>query len=368
MKKFLLLTAVAFSMLMYACKKDSTTETNTPVPQDTITAPLIDPVALASNVKIGYGGTSVNGTFPATTTAAATPVLDSIYNGREYTTVNNRYVVIYPRVMSGFISGYYLKINGAASYFKIDYTAASGLRKANQNKQGLKDEVNNIDSSIIIKLPAGLKGDTFSVKYAAYDSLNNVSNTITAIVHVIAPANSSDDALLQGSWHRIAYKNYENDDWNIISEKDSGRVRYYVCVDNKPQLSQNGEPIEELMARANNVNTNTYDLQFLPDNACNQKYHQINTTLDLESSTCDNFIYTVTRDETDIYSGGYSYDAVTKVITLVKDEDNDYNYFESIQYHVKELTSTKLVFYEIYSRVYTHGELELEYTEFTKNK
>jgi|GEM_PF-2658699 len=80
MKKNLLLCAIA-CLTFYACKKDSAT--NTPVPQDTIAAPAIDPVALAATVKIGYGGTSVTGTFPATTTLAETPVLDSIYNGRK---------------------------------------------------------------------------------------------------------------------------------------------------------------------------------------------------------------------------------------------------------------------------------------------
>lgn len=366
MKKILLLCAVACTVTFYACKKDSATDTNTPAPQDTVAVSAIDPVALSSSVKIGYGGTSVKGAFPATTTATETPVLDSIYNGRIYTTVNNRYVLIYPRVRSGFISGYYLKINGADSYFKIDYTAASGLRKARNPNHGTRDEVNNMDSSIIIKLPAGLKGDTFSIKYAAYDSLNHVSNTITAIVNVIAPADSTNDALLAGSWHYVGYKNTESDDWQTNVEQDSSYLRYYKCVDNKIVMTQDDE-IPDVVLLATYKNKYTYNIQFSAENGCQRIYYYSNRNLNLDESSCSNYVYTPNSEGTDIYSGGYSYDATTKVITLIKDQDNAGNNFESTKYYVKELTSSRLAFYEIGRSEGDHGQVNLEYSEFTKN-
>jgi hypothetical protein len=366
MKKILLLCAVASTVAFYACKKDSATDTNTPTPQDTVAAPAIDPVALASSVKIGYGGTSVTGTFPVTTTATATPVLDSIYNGRVYSTVNNRYVVIYPRVRSGFISGYYLKINGADSYFKIDYTAAYGVRKASHKNQGARDEVNNIDSSIVIKLPAGLKGDTFSIKYAAYDSLNNVSNTITAIVNVIASADSTNDALLLGSWHYTAYKNYETDEWAPITEEDSSSINYFTCVEGKLVTlwgEENTNNIPVIQYR----NTYTYNLQFSAKNAYQQIYYQNYRSLDLDLSSCSNYIYTSYSESSDIYSGGYAYNATTKAITLIHDENGTGDNITTVKYTVKEITSTTLSMYLVSTGNNNHDALSMEYYQFTKN-
>jgi hypothetical protein len=364
MKKILLFSAVACTVGFYACKKDSATDTKTPTPQDTVAAPAIDPVALASSVKIGYGGTSVTGAFPATTTSAATPLLDSIYNGRIYSTVNNRYVVIYPRVRSGFISGYYLKINGADSYFKIDYTAAYGVRKASHKNQGARDEVNNIDSSIVIKLPAGLKGDTFSIKYAAYDSLNNVSNTITAIVNVIASADSTNDALLLGSWHYTAYKNYETDEWVPISEEDSTGINYYTCVEGKLVNLGGGDNTVPVMQYRN---TYTYNLQFSAKNAYQQIYYQNYRSLDLDLSSCSNYIYTSYSENSDIYSGGYAYNATTKAITLIHDENGTGDNITTVKYTVKEITSTTLEMYQVSDRNYNHEALSMEYYQFTKN-
>ena len=363
MKKIIILSAVACSMLLYACKKDSDTDTSTPVPEDTIAAPAIDPVTLASTVKIGYGGTSVAGAFPTTTTTAATPVLDSIYNGRIYNTVNNRYVVIYPRLISGFVSGYYLKINGADSYFKIDYSAAYGVRKAKNNKTGAREQINNVDSSIVIKIPAGLKGDTFSVKYAAYDSLNNVSNTITAIVKVNAATDATNDALVLGSWHRIAYKNGESDDWEPINDEDSGSINTYACVNDKLVYNweEGSTPIPSYWG------TRTYDLVFSAKNAYQQIYYQNLRYLDTDLSSCSSYVYTSDREGTSIYAGGYAYNATTKVITIIEDENGTGNNITTMLFHVKEITSTTLVIYEIDDDNKSHDYLDIEYTQFRKN-
>src|SRR3954470_8929142 len=125
MKKILLFSAVACSIAFYACKKDSTTTT-----PDTTTPPAIDPVALSSAINVGYG-TSITGSFPAASTTADGPVLMSDgYDKRTYYAVNDRYVVIFPHLVTGSVAGYYVKINGAANYYKIDYAAGYDLRKA----------------------------------------------------------------------------------------------------------------------------------------------------------------------------------------------------------------------------------------------
>lgn len=362
MKKILLLSAVACSALFYACKKDSTTDTTTPVPEDSTVAPAIDPVALSSNVKIGYGGTNVKGEFPATTTVAETPVLDSIYNGRTYNTMNNRYVVIYPHVMSGFISGYYLQINGADSYFKIDYSAAYGVRRAkpvDKAHPDARDEADNSDSSIVIKLPAGLKGDTFSIKYAAYDSLNHVSNTITAIVNVIASSDSTNNALLAGNWKLTAEKYGEAEDWEPKIDADTSSENLFSCQDDK--LSWGGDILIRYY-----TSYNTQNILFSANNAYSETYVQRYSELDLELSSCSNYVYTPYSEGTYTSNGGYSYNAATKTLTIIYDENGKGQYISTYTYTVKELTSSKLVFYYIEDDNNYHDVLDIDYYEYTK--
>src|SRR3954471_8473467 len=117
MKKIILFGSIACSVaLLYACKKDSKTE-NTPTEE---TSDIIDPVALSAAIKVGYGASSIPGEMPAASTDASAPKLFTEgYDNRTYTAISNRYVIIYPQSSTGYVAGYYVKINGAGNYFKI---------------------------------------------------------------------------------------------------------------------------------------------------------------------------------------------------------------------------------------------------------
>lgn len=340
MKKIILFSAVAFGVAFYSCKKDSKTET-TPV-TETPTA-VIDPVALSAAVKLP-NATSTTGDLPASSSSSEAPVLlTDGYDMRTYYAVNNRYVVIYPRSTTGFIAGYYVKINGAGNYFKISFPA-KGAKKANKMPHNLREDGDNSDSAIIIKLPAGLKGDTFSVKYAAYDSTNRVSNTLTAIVSIITAADSTDNNLLAGTW-KYNRSRYNNNDWSEPSfYKIDTTFASYSCVAGKLQPCDGG--CEDYLYQEKGYTTN--DMMFSANNLYTEHYIRIYNTLNVGSSSCSNLVYNQEGYD-EKYYGGYAYDAKTKVLTVIYDgngttDDGDASNITIYNYTVTELSATRLVY------------------------
>jgi hypothetical protein len=337
MKKIILFSAVACSMAFFACKKDSKTDTTPPTDE---TSASIDPVALSAAVKIGYA-TNMTGDLPAPSADGPTLFIDG-YENRTYYAVNNRYVVIYPQSDKGFVAGYYVKINGAQTYFKVDYKAAAGARKLNKS-QGFREEGDNSDSSIVIKLPTGLVGDTFSVKYAAYDTLNRVSNSITAIVSIIASKDSTDNSLLYGRWRYNREKMNYNDWSNPKSYKPDTSYTNYSCVDGKLQGCKEGYSCEPYISSI--IGTVSSDQTFSANNLFTTLYATINKSLYPDNSTCSNLVYS---DYSRNYpnASGYTYNNTTKVLTLIYDGSGDGSNTYTMQYTVTEISSTRLVYYE----------------------
>lgn len=352
MNKSLILTVVACGMALYACKKTETVVTTvTPPPEtvviDTTPAPVktIDPIALSAALKIGYGGTSVKGSFPASSADAAAPKLDPDYNNRIYSAVKNRYVVIFPRTTAGYVAGYYLTVNGADSYYKIDYPAFVAERKAarQQKYSGLRENGGHEDSSIVIKLPADIKGDTFTISYAAYDLQNRVSNTISAIVRVIGSKDTNDDSKLIGSWKVAAYR-YNNQDWQEDYEVYKPTTPIW-CNNGELFSYQNGEFLGDIPYASYRY---TGFHNFGAQNVYSERIDIRDSVLNYDLSSCSKLVYEETGKRENLYSGGYSYDASSKKITLIYDENGseyaDNTFTES--YYVEEINATKMVIYK----------------------
>jgi hypothetical protein len=359
MKKILLLSAVACGMLLYACKKDATTDTTTPVTE--LPADTIDPIALSASLQVGYSATSDSDNIPAASADADAPVLDPLFDNRSYYAINGRYIVIKPHISTGSVKGYYLQVNGAKSHFKIDYTIAYGIRKA-QDASGLRDG-DNADSSIVIKLPANLLQDTFSIRYAAYDSLNRVSSTQYALINVFAAVKTSDDSALLGSWTLVRQKTSNGTKWDSMVLNSSTYYDFY-CSDDKLMFgTMEGQPTYNYVY---STNTSKTIMQFSAGNAANITSYRTSTTLDIESSSCSNLVYLPYDYNTVALHGGYSYNSTTKVLTLIYDKDGKGTNTYTQQYTVSELTSGKLLLYTT-SLYNTHDQIYVNYYEYLKN-
>jgi hypothetical protein len=338
MKKIILFSVAACSLAFYACKKDSNNDTTAPIdiPVDTL-----DASALTAATTVGFAS-NVKGDIPAASSDGPLLRVDG-YDNRTYSAISDRYIVIYPQSASGYIAGYYVKINGADSYFKVMYPKADGLRKAINKHIGLREKGDNSDSAIIIKLPASIQTDTFTIKYAAYDTLNRVSNTLTAFVNLIA-IDSSSNSLLSGNFKASRYSN-DGKQWYDQVSSDSASV---VCNDGVLNYCES-----DCMKILSNTNGYSFSFQFDGKKQLGLTQQYINRQLNIEGSTCSTpAYYDYSQSETKLL-GGYSYNAAKKTLLLIIDgggkSDND-SYASNLYtetYKVSEISATKLVVYMV---------------------
>lgn len=371
MKRALLFGTVAAMVTVYACKKDEKIVTVTNTVHDTTKTTIIktDTVivfasgkinadTLTSGITVAYGGDGITGEFPVASTDAAGPVLDTTYK-RTYRVVKSRYLTIYPPHVSGYVAGYYVEIAGAKTYFKVDYPAAVAARKAARQARAARiakatnarqvvnardeegegegdgEDQGFIDSTLVIKLPASVRGDTFYVKYAAYDLQNRVSAAITATAVILPSGNAAFTESLTGSWSRYEYRGISRgvaNDWQV----DTGSVSmtYYNCNNDKLMraftVTSYFLPIN-IYSYKNIYNFDMYNMTYTSS--------QVNSEIDLNLSSCSNQVYAPYYSYSYDRYGGYSYDAASKMITFIYDGDNlDYE-----SYKVDEVTSSYII-------------------------
>jgi hypothetical protein len=353
MKKALFIGALACITAFYACKKDGTTTTVTKTVRDTTilnsyATGLVNADTLTAGIKVAHGS-NVTGTLPAASTDAAAPKLDSFFL-KSYSVIKSRYLAIYPSITSGNIAGYYVQIAGAGSYFKLDYTAAYNIRKAARkvDSKGLHqpfsargDDEGNMDSSIVFKLPASINGDTFYVKYAAFDSEGRVSNAATARVVILPEGRDSFTDSLSGNWKYLGWNNYEDGQWqneDYNTDTINQNYNYYSC--NNDQLTPTGNE--------DDIDIKDYESSFSEIYSIG-KYSitvtDINRSLELNlsTSTCSNYVYDKT-EHTHIGNGGYTYDPSSGKFTIIYD-DSRYSSLEMDfeTYYLNEVTATYFI-------------------------
>lgn len=334
MKKILLFSAVAGMVTLYSCSKDGKTTTITNTVRDTTNLTVtvfasgkINGDTLANNISLAYSAKVLDSTFPVASADADAPVLDTTYD-RTYSVVRSRYLTIYPPNVSGFVAGYYVQIAGAKSYFKVDYPEAAARRAARKaNARQSSDNAGTtrgggegyIDSTLVFKLPASVRGDTFYIKYAAYDASNRVSKPVTAMVVLLPVGDAATTAALTGSWKYAEYT-YNTagsgdkvfNDWMV--DTVTYYKQYYTC--DGTTLTATGAETEyylpyRIYASTWKYQLGNYSMVYINGNS--------RRNLDLSASTCSNLVYNYSYNNLYSYEGGYSYDAASKKITFITD-------------------------------------------------
>lgn len=363
MKRALFVCAFA-GLTLYACKKDNKTVTVNETIHDTINQviPLngnVDADSLSAGISVVYG-TKVDAAFPSASTTAGAPLLDTLYN-RTYKTAAGGFLILQPQALDGNISGYYVQVAGSKSHFKVTYPVAPPPRKA--AGASFRDLTGNVNATIVINMPADIKGDTFYVKYAAYDANNLVSAPVTATVIVLPQGDAAFNNTISGTWKYSGYRNYSpgnyNEDW-AIDTFNADYSAFFECNDNK--LTQvTAETDYYLPTRAY---THQWSFTFGKNS-----YREVDTyamaTIDLDNSTCAKQVYTYSDSGEDIYTGYTSYDAFTHRLTLIDDQSSSSVSLSYETYNVIELTDHKLVLSNVYNSGNQDGQSQTFY-QFSK--
>jgi hypothetical protein len=348
MKKLLFFGALACSLAFYACKKDEDAagdDTEQPPKIDTIY--LTDRSALATKVKVAFG-IYTKGKMPAATDLNGTPVL--VEDKNIVNAISGRYIVVKPSFdyYESTIKGFYVSINGSGAHFKIDYSANRGFARQAPGLQSLLRQGDYVDSSIIIKLPPHIIGDTLSLTYAAYDSLNHVSNHVQSHVRVHSQNGIADYQDFVGSW-KVNRKTDENGVWQNYYIPDTARSTF-TCSNGKLAYCLNDANCFDGIAAITGVTK--YDLMFTDQNEYSELFSATASKVLLASSTCDKLVYG-TQTLSKLEKGGWSFNPDTKIMTLVIDNNGlEFDNFYSQQVKVLEMTPQQITIVNVANTSY----------------
>ena len=301
-------------MLLASCKKSSTDSTQ------------IDPSdakAVSSAVKLWHGERKT-GNPPAPTNTPGSPELDPFSDNNEVFAISGRYAVIKPEVLSGSVAGYYIQINGANDYFKVDYSKprsgrlmSGGMNKVKRMQRlfGMDSTGNNADSAIIIDIPANIQPGQFCATYCIYDSLGNVSNPISVCINVAAFGGTTAVPYLPGTWHVVATR-MDNDPWEPMAYMDTTRMDLDCdstgimdCWDGTCAFPQQITDINGI---------NKYDFTFGANGGLAAEMDMVSKSIDWWGSSCANILYQdYSINET--YSGAWTYTSSNNTLTMILD-------------------------------------------------
>jgi hypothetical protein len=281
-----------------------------------------DPNAVTAAVKVWHGSL-VTGQPPAPSNNNNVQ-LDASLND-EVVAIAGRYAIISPEVVAGDIAGYYLQINGAGSYFKVDFSKPRTTNRVRtsrpHSKPGLRlstDSTNNADSAIVITIPDNIEPGEFCVTYCAYDAQGNVSNLVTTCVTITSFGGDATVSYLEGNWKLTGSKE-DGLPWEDAAIGDTTYSDGY-CVNGRPSYFCDSSICSDLRF-INYIGVYANDvMNFGKTGALQYKSEGTDKYLLMDSSTCNNFKY-----ESENYSyqmsGAWSYDNTAKKITLVFDFD-----------------------------------------------
>jgi hypothetical protein len=333
----IILFLLAFGI--YSCQKEPNAKLD-----DTKDISSKDPDALSSAIKVWHGVRTM-GNVPAERGNALQ--LDNSTTDPLHA-ITGRYAIIQPQVISGDVSGYYLKINGASDYFKVDYTKPRnvGRQMKHRNNAFLRMDSlgGNLDSAIVVVLPSDLHvPDTICMTYWAYDNSGNVSNPVDVCIIISSLGTDTNGAWLNGTWRiTAAWDNNGAYDTTIYDRWSGSTYVGYHCNNGVLQYSNTGNFLVTDSTLYHKV-----DLIFGSNGGLNYSYDiSWKYVLDF-NSTCSNFQFGEQHDAQTI-KGAWSYNSTThKLIIVFEFEDTGVPIEEASEYNLIQVNSKNAILADI---------------------
>lgn len=264
-----------------------------------------------------------------------------------------RYAIIQPEVISGNeISGYYVKVNGASEYFKVDYTKPRNIngrmsrptRPANPFLGRMDSTGNgNLDSALVIVLPSSISvPDTFCISYCAYDNAGNVSDPVTACIIVTSLGSDANGAWMNGTWKFTAFWEDNMPHDTVVYNRwftDADGSGYY-CFNGTLDYT-NGIPPAIV---TDSVYYRKAHLSFA-SNGVQQYQNDVSWKyiVDPFSTSCAQISFTV-DNENDLMTGAWAYNSITnKIILIFEFDDMGIPVQEAWEYDVIKVSNNNFI-------------------------
>jgi hypothetical protein len=355
-----LLPVITLLLLFSSCKKNAQSDQSTPT-----TINPSDAKAVTSGIIV-YHSSKVTAGFPASTSGAGAPVLNTNFDNQQVNSFNGGYVIINPRRVSGTVAGYYLKVTGADLYYKIDFSkpyapsnrltrhkgrinpfspdAPTSLAREN----GISDYQ---DSAIVILLPPNMGKGTFCVQYCMYDDQNQVSNTINFCIIVNQSGGGKTGAGFTGAWKQteVKFGNSLDTNWTPTYQQQYQSPYDFFCYNNKLYAPgdttwSTNPPIVSVPLYSSLRTQN--DLTMNQDGTLNAIVANDFGTINVAASSCSNFNYSIQKNNISS-NGNWGYNEDTKeLIFIYQYNDNGLIDTGATISTVLEQTSDSFSFYD----------------------
>lgn len=314
---------LAFSgiVMLVSCQR----EFDPKVPEGPISSK--DPAALSAAIRVWHG-VRTQGMMPS----PAGSSLQLNPSAEPVRAFAGRYAIIQPEVLSGDVQGYYVKLNGAPEYFKVDYSKPRDINGRTRRPADFRDRnplqggrvTGNVDSALVIVLPQNIQvPDTFCISYCAYDSVGNISQPVSVCIIVSSLGGDASSGWVNGTWKLTAEWDDSFHDTVIHDKWMSAQSEYYCNYDSATSTSylmpyNNGTGP---LVAADSVRYDKYDLMF-SSNGAQQFAYEMNAKMVAPTSTCQQVTYEMMPTESDQMTGAWSYNSTTKKITLIFEFDD----------------------------------------------
>ncbi len=331
-------------LFLWACQKEFNPETTS---NGTLSSR--DPKSLSASIKVWHG-VRTQGVAPAPK-GSALMLAPSTEPVRAFA---GRYAIIQPEVMGGDVLGYYVSLNGAPEHFKVDYSKPRNLsgKLSPQKKGGTAfrtrgvDSTGNVDSSIVIVLPASIKvPDTFCVTYWAYDSQGNISPGVSTCIIVSSVGADASSGWIHGEWKMTAsWDGSGNRDTIIYNRMMSDSDPYYCSYDSVTgQYTLGHGPAGTPVQGTDSILYRKANLAFAVNGAQLYEEEMEGKNLNLSSSTCNQLVYSSFTEKYKM-TGGWSFNSSTKKLTIIFEIDEfGYSMVEAWEFNVIKETNTNFI-------------------------
>jgi hypothetical protein len=317
MKRFFYFSVIIITAAIFSCKKETT-------PDSTNTLSSKDPVALSKSIKVWHG-LRVQGKAPLPVGGANAPEIETP-DAPIIHSFAGKFAIVKPTVVSGNIAGYYVGVNGAADYFKIDYTKpriTERRKPSTHHGFGFRPDSTGgnsdyMDSSIVITLPANFQTpDTFCITYCAYDEFGNISQPVTSCIVVSKLGGDASTGFLEGTWRMFAQPNFDsslNQEYDTIQygkwKKDIYYTEYYCNTkfDGTSEISSycydTYAPCNQLNI-TDSINEKENDFVLTNNGSMTYTYSSNFKRINLSTSICSSVNYDISPSH-DFTKGGWS--------------------------------------------------------------
>jgi len=280
-------------MALFSCHDDEPGSTNP-----------TDAEAVSANLKVS-NSTTVSGDLPTPSADENAPILDDITDA--ITSTPGARVVIPVYLVDGDVKGFYVKVEGASSYFNITpIDPALTGRSATGRTQALSPY-------FILELPANLLPGTFCIQYCAYDKKGLVSNIVKRCINILSPG-GNNSFLTANVWSQVASRYV----YTFTNQEETTTVGETTYTTISAGISCNGQPTNvdvTLESRTVYINlTLNNDGSFTKEKKTFYQY------VDGGTANCTANI----KDNNTVSSspGQWSYDAATQLLYLMYLDDD----------------------------------------------